>query len=89
MGSFISDVAGALSLSFAKTLRNSIKDPQFSRGELLAMATVMEIAGVSSSESRVERTSSETKPTWESLEADAKHDLDMVQRARAATSRSN
>jgi hypothetical protein len=83
MASFISDVAGALSRSFANSLRGFAKDRQLARGEILAIATVMEIAGLDSSNISEKSGVYETPPTWERLEASAKADLDLVKRARS------
>jgi len=78
--SFISDVARALGRGIAAALRDSPDAANLGRGELLAIATVLEVTGA---EPIPDSETALPDEAWARMEALARRDLDLVRNARS------
>ena len=81
MAGFISEVARALARSIAVDLRNTQGERTLTRGECVAIATILQIAGASG-----EPEIATSGDDWASLESAAKADFDLVRQATSAHS---
>jgi hypothetical protein len=78
--SFICDLARALGRGMAANLRASADAANLGRGELLAIASVLEITGAGPTPDSATALPDET---WARMEALARRDLDLVRNARS------
>jgi hypothetical protein len=80
MDSFISDLARSLGRGMAATLRANPEAASLGRGELLAIATVLEITGARPA---ADTTAALPDEIWARMEALARRDLDLVRKSRS------
>jgi hypothetical protein len=81
MASFIFELAQALGHAVTARIRNNLHEGGLARGEILAIATILEILS-QPSDRHAGGSTSHCDQSWEALERMAEDDLELVSHAR-------